>query len=203
MISRSAHPFPARLNPFRSERLHTIPFLPHPAAENTVIDTLEKNHWMGCIAGPHGSGKTTLLLRLQERMQTKNIPTEFFQCLEDRPSLSSRDWKTIRESRPGSVILLDGAEQLPLLQWLRLRQRPRRGGGLVVSSHRPMRGVPLVYQTDPTPRRLLELIQHLYPEQADQIDTEFLYRRHHGNLRDALRDLYDRCAGKEVGPETL
>ena len=187
---------PARLNPFRTECLHRLPFLPHPAAENSVFAALEQSGWTGGIVGPHGSGKTTLLLRLQEMMQAKKIHAEFFQCLEQEPSLSSMDWKRISDKPPGTVLLLDGADLVSRRAWGRLRSLARSGLGLITTSHHDLRGCPTVYTTDPSPERLADLIRHLHPRILDEANPETLYAKHEGNIRDALRELYDRCAGK-------
>jgi energy-coupling factor transporter ATP-binding protein EcfA2 len=188
-------PLPARLNPFRSECLHRLAFLPHPSAEDSVFATLEQSGWTGGIVGPHGSGKTTLLLRLQDMMHAQDITTEFFQCREEGPPLSSRDWNTFEKKCSGSVLLLDGADLLPRLHWGRLRRLARAGCGLLATAHHDLKGFPTVYTTDPSPDRLAELIAQLHPRILDGTDPETLYRKHGGNIREALRDLYDRCAG--------
>lgn len=189
-------PLPARLNPFRSDCLHRLAFLPHPIAEDSVYSALKRSRWTGCIVGPHGSGKTTLLIRLREMMNAQEIATEFFQCREDPPSLSTMDWKTIQEKLPRSVLLLDGAERLTRLQLRRLRRMARSGLGLLVTSHYALKGIPTVYTTDPSPKRLADLIAQLHPEMLNKTDSDLLYQNHGGNIREALRELYDRCAGK-------
>ena len=86
---------------------------------------------------------------------------------------------------------LDGAEQLGAIAWLRFRWRARRAGGLIVTTHRPGRLAALIECT--TSVGLLDrIIQCLEPDGlATAPPAAELFTRHRGNLRDALRELYD------------
>jgi DNA polymerase III delta prime subunit len=82
---------------------------------------------------------------------------------------------------------VDGAEQLTRLQWFRLRLRR---GGLVVTTHR--RGMlPELHECRTSPALLREIASSLGVELTED-ECSALHRRHAGNIRESLRELYDR-----------
>jgi hypothetical protein len=98
---------------------------------------------------------------------------------------------------PCDVLLVDGADALPWLGWLRVKRLARRAGGLIVTTHRPGR-LPTLVECATSPALLREIVDAL----GDARDAAWrdaipdLFRKHRGNLREALRDLYDRCAAR-------
>jgi hypothetical protein len=88
--------------------------------------------------------------------------------------------------------LLDGAEQLSLLTWFQFRWRTRRAGCLVVTTHRAGR-LPLLHRCATSPELLCNLVSSL-GESLTADESVALYQRHRGNLREAMRELYDQQA---------
>jgi len=116
---------------------------------------------------------------------------------EAHPRLDSRDREVLRSLGPSDCLLLDGAELLSRLAWLRLRQRTRAAGGLVITSH--TQGLlPTLIACETTPGLLDGIVRDLLGSEADGLrpTPEELFDRHRGNLRDALRQLYDIYAGR-------
>ncbi len=72
-----------------------------------------------------------------------------------------------------------------------MRFRTRRAGGLVITSHRPGL-LPTLYECETSPELLAGIVEELAGE---ELDSEEVLARHRGNIRDALRELYDRWAG--------
>ena len=96
---------------------------------------------------------------------------------------------------PAHVICLDGAEQLTRLGWTLFKRRARAARGLIITSHHA--GLLPTLQTCSTNVELLEeivgrLLSPTPPASPASLPTPHdLFARHRGNLRDALRELYD------------
>jgi len=161
-----------------------------------LLDRLKLLGYRGAIVGPKGTGKTTLLedlagalaalgfnvvqVRLDDR--TRSFPRGFLKRLF--AELSERD-----------VILFDGAEQMSWFEWRRFKLRSKRAGGLVITSHH--RGkLPTIRECSTTPELLRDIIVELLgTEPATMAVTAgMLHGKHNGNLREALREMYDLAA---------
>jgi ABC-type glutathione transport system ATPase component len=154
----------ARDNPFASHCVLGERYRLDDAGWARLIERLEALHWRGAIVGPHGSGKTTLLEDLGARLT----------------AMGRND-----------VVLVDEADRLSALQWIRLRMRAPR---LVVTTHREGR-LPLLHRCETSAELLRELTESL-GQPLEIEESARLHAAHRGNVRDALRDLYDRwgCA---------
>jgi hypothetical protein len=97
------------------------------------------------------------------------------------------------------VILFDGAEQLGRIGWARFERRARAAGGLVVTSHRAGL-LPSLVETSTTPELLDRLVEQILGDRASEVRplTPLLFAKHGGNLRDAMRELYDHYARVEA-----
>jgi len=183
-------------NPFstRHTRPGAIPFLFPPGDNATqVIDRLRANHWWGEIIGPHGSGKSTLLCALIPEMHRAGRGTLLIELHDGQRRLGMDLGRELARKRD-PVVIVDGYEQLSLVnRWRLKRFCRRRSRGLVVTSHRTT-GLPILFRTEPTPRLAEEIVRHLlpgFPPIADAADLERLFLRHGGNLREVLFELYD------------
>lgn len=99
------------------------------------------------------------------------------------------------------VILFDGAEQMSRLEWQFFKARSKEAAGLVVTSHD--RGVlPSLKECTTDPELLDDIIAELLEaESAKIVDASIeLHGRHNGNLRDALREMYDLYAAADRQP---
>jgi GTPase SAR1 family protein len=193
----------ARDNPFAADRVLAYRYEPQGWTWDELMGRLRDMRYRGAIVGPHGSGKTTLVEDLRSRLDEAGLPTIYVQLWADKRRLSRGDWSRLaaaRTSRP--IVLLDGAEQLSPLRWLQLLLRVRKCRGLIVTVHRPGR-LPTLVETTTSPDLLRRIATSLDPGQ-DLGDAEDLHARYAGNLRDALRELYDRRAAdtgeKGIGP---
>jgi hypothetical protein len=108
------------------------------------------------------------------------------------------DWREFRLLNTQDFILLDGAEQLSLWQRKRFLYATRRAAGVLLTAHRA--GIlPTLYECRSSSQLLQNLISQIAPqpqhsEKFSEGFTKELFARHHGNLRDALREMYDVCA---------
>lgn len=183
----------AHENPFRSDRVLTVRYRPQETNWDELLERLASLRYRAAILGNEGSGKTTLLEDLAPRLSARGLRATLILHNARCPRL---DWRALARLGPRDILLLDGADLLPLPQWWRLRWLGRRFGGLVVTSHtRPMLPVLLTCQT--SSQLLSELLGELLPgEPHAHLATlaSALFTRRNGNLRDAFRELYDCCA---------
>ena len=154
------------------------------------------------LVGLHGRGKTTLLEELAWRLEQRGLRTRAVTLQEGDRRLSPTQRETLfRGSTVLDVLLVDGAEQLGRLAWLEIRTRSRAAGGLVITSHRPGL-LPTLHECHTSPELLAGIIAEMAemagPDSAGSLpSSEELFVRHGGNVRDALRELYD-CYATEL-----
>ena len=185
----------ARDNPFAVERVLRLRYRFRNDDWSALLDRLQSLNYRAAIIGRKGSGKTTLLEELAEHLEARGLrihrlflndqsrayPATFLRFVRD--SLGERD-----------VILFDGSEQLSLSAWWRFRWETRRAGGLVITKHRAGR-LPTLIECQTTRQLFHELVGSLHDSKTLVPDTlDRLFEKHHGNLRDAIRELYDIAA---------
>lgn len=187
----------ARNNPFSTDRVLRERYRLDEAGWADLFTRLGKLNHRAVIVGPHGSGKTTLLEDLAGRLRADGWQTHLLRLHSDRRSLSPQvNAAFFAKLTAKDFILLDGAEQLRPWSWWYFRQRTRSAGGLVVTTHRPGR-LPIL-KTCATSPALLQTLAHSLGKELSSGQAEDLHDRHHGNLREALRELYDWHAGKTL-----
>ena len=186
----------ARDNPFRTEQVLTIRYRMIDDSFAGMIERLEELGYRGAIIGPKGAGKTTLLEDLEPALQAldfrivrlrlddlqRSFPRGVLKDFFDR--LTDRDF-----------VLFDGAERLNRLEWLRFKRGTKKSGGLIVTAHRAGL-LPTLKECRTTPEVLSEILEKLADTPAAETDVRLLYNRHKGNLREALREMYDIYSAK-------
>jgi hypothetical protein len=147
----------------------------------------------GALVGAHGSGKTTLLEDMAARLEREGWRPVWVRLSAEFPRLpASCDAGFFGKLGEKDVVLLDGAEQLGPVAWRIFRYRVRNAGGLVITTHRAGR-LRTLRRCETTPELLKELVASL-GETLSAEDAARLHGRHRGNVREALRELYDRWA---------
>ncbi len=192
----------ARDNPFRTDRVLEVRYRLLQGTWDELLSNLESLHYRAAIVGPQGSGKTTLLEDLAPRLRERGYVVRDLRLDTETPRFAPgflgrfADFLT-----PRDVILFDGAEQLGAFAWRSFERRTRAAAGLVVTLHRPGR-LPTLIETGTTPELLAALVGQILGGEAEEVRGILpeLYARHEGNLRDALRELYDRYSGLTSGP---
>lgn len=134
------------------------------------------------LVGPHGSGKTTLLEALAPLLGEVTWLRLRADRAENRAALQALP------QRIAGVLVLDGLEQLSPWAWWRIA---RRAPHILATSHHAHRLPVLRYHTTDA-NLLANVIRDLGQEPPNDVDE--LFHRHHCNIRDCLRELYDRVA---------
>jgi hypothetical protein len=186
-------------NPFatRATRSGTIPFcFADRESLEGVLERLEDYGRRGQIVGPHGTGKSTLLASLAEAISGLGRQTVIVRMFQGRGALPAEFRSALARSNvldEGLVYLIDGFEQLGMARrwWI---QHCLRRHGLVVTTHRPIHGLPIVYQTSVTDEIAWEVVSRLTSAQgpiASKEQVAELLAKNGSNLRETLFELYD------------
>jgi hypothetical protein len=188
----------ARENPFAAERVLSIRYELADGDLGTLIARLAHLRYRAAIVGRHGSGKTTLLEDLEPPLARAGFRIRHLRLDADHrafPRGFLAQWAASLDAR--DLVCVDGAEQLDARQWMMFRWRTRHAGGLLITSHR--RGwLPTLIECTTSPELLAGIVRRLAPEPSGvrTPTAADLFARHRGNLREALRELYDVYAAR-------
>jgi hypothetical protein len=184
----------ARDNPFAVQRVHAIRYRLAGVTWEELLESLAALGFRAALVGPHGHGKTTLLEELGARLAERGFRIRTATLRQGERRLGAeRSAALFRDPDPRDLLLVDGAEQLDALSWWTLRLRGRAAAGLIVTSHQPGL-LPTLHECRTTPELLAGIVAEL-AGRADGEEVAELFARHGGDLRLALRELYDRAAG--------
>ncbi len=183
----------AKNNPFATDRILQIRYMPQTCTWDELLSRLESLHYRAAIVGADGTGKTTLIEDIARRLTEQGLSCRSIFVTMDIPAPSGQIEK-ILEGDPFDVLLIDGADHLKRFVWRRIKRKiNRRNMGLVITSHRPHM-LPTLIECSTTPKLLKEIVAGLSRQTANIEPIENLYHRHRGNIRNALRELYDITA---------
>lgn len=193
----------AKDNPFASRYVEALAYRCPDRREGValagIVRRLSDLNYRAAITGPEGTGKTTLLQAIGNRLQQDGFSVFFFRFTKEAPGLY-RDFigKLPAAHMAGHVFLLDGIEQLSWPNWKRLQFHTRKAGGLIITSHTPGR-LPALVAATTTPELLYDLVEELVGEREMLCRQEInqLFTSHQGNIRLALRQIYDLWAERD------
>jgi len=183
---------PARANPFRVDRLHAVRIRLPGETVDGVVDRFVEAGCRGALVGPHGTGKSTLIEEMLPLLRLRGYSPSLLRLNEDdHPQVAKRVEQWLLETAAHQLLVLDGAEQLGFFPWRRFKRRSSRFAGLLITTHRPGR-LPTLLRTESSVRLLATIVRELVPDNTlSPLFLTALFRRHRGNLRDCLRELYD------------
>lgn len=187
----------ARDNPFTAQRILSIRYRLSGLTWEELLARLEALRFRAALVGPHGHGKTTLLEDLGARLAGRGFRVRTVTLHQGDRQLDALQRRTLFHNLdPWDILLLDGAEQLGRLSWFEVRVRTQAAGGLVITSHWPGL-LPTLHECRTTPGLLAEIVGELAGTEM-RAGAEDLLDRHGGNVRDALRELYDVYVHREL-----
>lgn len=193
---------PAKRNPFATEHVTRIPYRFENGNWVTHLRELRELDYRAAIVGPQGSGKTTLLSELEHRLSgDSEFETIYLFIPQEKTERQQMLGSALAQDLSRKVLLVDGIERIPVMQRLTLFRSSRDAAGLVVTSHYPMRLPPFRLSTwirTRTSELVLDYVLSELSMDAPEVRAagKTSYRNRKGNLRDVLRDLYDRHAAK-------
>jgi GTPase SAR1 family protein len=194
----------ARDNPFATAHLHRIRYRFDGLTWDQFLERLAQARYRGAIVGPEGAGKSTLLEDLQPKLTERGFAPLPLRLTEEAPRFPRAMLRKLEATLTRRhIVLLDGAEQMSSWAWWGFRKCVRRAGGLVITAHRSGL-LPTVLACGTTPKLLAEVAGKLLGDDdaLPRAEIERLYLRHSGNIREALRELYDTCGGQSHGDGT-
>lgn len=178
-------------NPFRTSRILSVRYRFLEGGWDDLLGRLAALGHRAAIVGPKGRGKTTLLEDLAPRLSERGFTPHPLRLDEESPRFEPGFLSRFCAGLgPRDAVLLDGAEQMGRWAWMRFRWGTRRAGALVVTAHRPGL-LPTLIECRTTPALLEGIARELA---GDGIDGGDVFTRHGGDLRLALRELYDSNA---------
>jgi hypothetical protein len=158
-----------------------------------LVDRLAESDWRAAIVGAHGSGKSTLVATLLPAIESAGRRVTLVRLHDGQRRFCESPCR-IDRLEPASLLVIDGYEQLGRLRRWRLAAQCRRiGCGLLVTSHHKC-GLPVLFRTEPNLSLVQRLVERCLPPHEDRIrssDIEHAWRRHGGNVREVLFELYD------------
>ncbi|ATC63970.1 hypothetical protein CMV30_08420 [Nibricoccus aquaticus] len=188
----------AKDNPFAVDRVLRERYRLNERGLAELLEKWERLGRRGALVGAHGSGKTTLLEDLAVRLERDGWRAHWVRLSAEFSRLPEVCDAGFFAGLGGEdVVLVDGAEQLGFVAWRIFRYRVRRAGGLLVTTHRAGR-LGTLRRCETTAELLRELVGAL-GETVSAEEARRLHARHRGNVREALRELYDRCAAGRRG----
>ncbi len=183
----------ARDNPFRSERIEAIRFRPQGLTWDQILERLERLEYRASVVGPKGSGKTTMLEGLAWKLVDLGSPVRMARAGPTQSSGLGEELSLLFEDLTiGGIVILDEADQLERRAWTEFQRISHSARGLIISGHTQAR-LPCLIECTTSPELLYEIVCELVGDDARSIQDDIpqLLRKHHGNIRAALRDLYD------------
>ncbi len=182
----------ARDNPFAVDRLHALRFR---GADVAALWTRAASLRVCALVAAEGSGKTTLLLELAAHARYLGYRTVWIQLRRDARRLSAAHRAELATVGALDVVCVDGADLLPRRDrgWLARRTHP--AVAVIGTLHTPG-WMPTLASLTTSPALLDEIVCELTGSSLTALagDRDAIYARHHGNLRSALRELYDVVA---------
>ena len=192
----------ARENPFSTDRVLRIRYRLRGESWESLLSRLAAMKYRAAIVGPEGAGKTTLLEDLEPHLVAKGFEVVSLRLTGEQPTFVPDVFRRLRQQlSPRHIILFDGAEQLSAWSWWRFKRIARQAGGLIITSHRSGL-MPTLLECRTDVRLLASILSELLNEPVERHEHAAgeLFRKHHGNLRDALRELYDDWAERATDP---
>ena len=191
---------PARRNPFAVEHVTKIPFRFEEGDWLSNLKRLKDLNFRAAIVGPKGSGKSTLLNDLQQHIAERtDLETHHILLPREKAERAEAIDEALDAVEEGKVLLVDGLERGSISQKFKLFRSTSGRSGLVVTAHHPMRLPPFILPTWVRTQTSELLLDYVLSElKMAGPDVRAAGKRalteHGGNLRNVLRDLYDRHA---------
>lgn len=182
----------ARENPLTVQRVRRLRYRLTGASWEEMLQRLHALDYRAAIVGAHGHGKTTLMEDLGQRLAAEGWEVRSLRLQRGQGWLTAEQRRSLVDGAGRRAMwFVDGIDELSALERWRLL-RERRAGGMVIAVHREGL-LPTLWRCETSPRLLEALLSELGVggEHRPGPSAERLFAEHDGNLREALRALYD------------
>ncbi|MDA0658199.1 MAG: hypothetical protein O3C60_05100 [Planctomycetota bacterium] len=184
-------------NPFATRFLSPgqIPFFFEPGESiPSLYEAWLAAKCSGQIVGPHGTGKSTLLMEWAGFFASQAIPVRHVTITAANPPPTYRQMLEWRTADRGTVLMIDGYEQLSAVRRWRIERSARAHGfGLLVTTHRDL-NLPWTYRTDcnlASMQSIARWLQRQCKPLVGEKDVADSYAKCGGSSRELLLSLFD------------
>ncbi|MBL8889675.1 MAG: hypothetical protein JNL67_06830 [Planctomycetaceae bacterium] len=196
-------------NPFSVQRIHALRFW---FAGSGSVEALAAKFWdrvaqgerRQVLLGGHGSGKSTLLREIGRFWEVEGRPVIRIDGAKLLVNSEPAKRANRLERRLGQVLLIDSAEKLPWIEWLRIWWK-FRNTPILATAHRPGRFA-VLYHCRPSVADLERFCEELvggdggwFREQCPREQLAQIFTAWNGDIRQCFFELYDRVA-QGTGP---
>jgi DNA replication protein DnaC len=183
----------AKDNPFSTEQISKIKYYLSETELENLIKRLKELNFYAALVGDHGSGKTTLLESIVIKLIELNYKPKLLRLNTEKPSFPKSFLREFSKSlKKTDIVILDGAEQLNFLSWQYFKYKVKNADGLIITTHKEGR-LPTLYRCQTSYKILDKILLELLGIQAKDLEknSQKLFDKHQGNIRNVLREYYD------------
>ncbi|MFT5301610.1 MAG: ABC-type phosphate/phosphonate transport system ATPase subunit [Mariniblastus sp.] len=192
-----AHFLPARENPLSVKRVTSISYRHRKRDWCCELSRLAELKFQAAIVGYQGSGKSTLLAELRDRLDQASHPNLYLYLPQERTEHAMLVSRAMGNCET-HLVLVDGFERLTFWQRRRLVQQAKNGAGIVLTAHRPVSSLTTWIHCHTDENLMRDLLEELGLNAPEiQAAGQIAFRKSQGNIRTALRDLYDQFSSGE------
>ena len=170
-----------------------LPFIfPESWQPQQLLTEFERHGFQGQIIGPHGCGKTTLTMTLEPSLRSNFSGIQRVTIRKDGAVSGGIPSKGNQNLNQTTLFVIDGIENLRWLQRrIFVKFIKRSAGGLLLTTHRAIKGIPVIYQITPSFQIFSRIVSQISPNQ--QFDTqrlEQIFAQNNLSTRESLMSLY-------------
>ncbi|MDB4396492.1 hypothetical protein N9003_01450 [bacterium] len=165
---------------------------PDSRQPDSLLTEFERNGFQGQIVGPHGCGKTTLTMTLEAYLVSNFAAIRRITVRKDGKVSSGIRQENQQDSNRSTLFVIDGIENMP---WLHrkvfLKFIQTSAGGLLLTTHRAFKGIPVIYQITPSFIIFSNIVSHISPDHViyeQRLKSIFIQNNY--SIRESLMSLY-------------
>jgi energy-coupling factor transporter ATP-binding protein EcfA2 len=163
-----------------------------PEDQNRLLIEFERNGFKGQIVGPHGCGKTTLTMTLADHLPPQFSSIQRITLRKDGGIVTESRRSDYKHLNKSTFFVIDGIENMPWLHrkvFLKFAQQASRG--LLLTTHQPLKGIPVLHQISPTFAIFQRIVSHISPEhEIGEHQLEQVFEQNDCSVRESLMSLY-------------
>ena len=145
----------------------------------------------GKSLGPHGCGKTTLTMTLEPSLRSQFSMIKRITIRKDGAVSGEIRPKGNQNLNQTTLFVIDGIENLGWLQRkIFVKFIKRSAEGLLLTTHRAIKGIPVIYQITPNFQIFSKIVSQISPnQQIDQQRLEQIFAQNKLSTRESLMSL--------------
>jgi len=165
---------------------------PEAGQPEQLLTQFERNGSQGQIVGPHGCGKTTLTMTLEAYLDSRFDAIRRITIRKDGGFTGNVRRKNGQIFDGATLFVIDGIENMPWLHRKGFLKFIRSSAeGLLLTTHYAVRGIPVLYQINPSFLIFSKIVSHICPDHLiDEHQLEQIFTKNDSSIRESLMALY-------------